>query len=154
MSLTDGLISIIETRAEQIAKAWYQEVKESNYTPTIKEMPAEEAMGIALNVYNKLGYWLKPESDHEVQQTYIRFGESLSYRDFRMEEVVMILVLIKRYLWLHLLAEGIMSTNLEIYQALEVNNKVVLYFDRAIYFALIGYKRAYAQKVAEDKKSG
>jgi hypothetical protein len=62
-----------------------------------------------------------------------------------MEEVVMTLVLIKRYLWLHLLEEGLMTTDLEIYQALELNNKVVLYFDRAIYFALRGYREARAR---------
>ena len=67
-----------------------------------------------------------------------------------MEEVVMTLVLIKRYLWLHLLEGGLMTTRLELYQALELNNKVVLYFDRAIYFAIIGYKEARAKDMADQ----
>ena len=151
--LDEALVKIIETRAEQIAKTWYRDVIESNYAPSLKNLSAEDALKIAMNVYQKLGYWLLPESDHEVKQTYERFGESLCYRDFRMEEVVMILILIKRHLWLHLLQEGAISSNLEIYQALEVNNKVVLYFDRAIYFALIGFRQAREKLKAEKRKS-
>jgi len=71
------------------------------------------------------------------------------FKGFRMEEMMMLLVLIKRHIWLHLLAEGIMTTNLEVYQALDVNNKVVLYFDRAIFFGLIGFKSARAESMAE-----
>jgi len=57
-------------------------------------------------------------------------------------------VLIKRHIWLHLLAEGIMTTNIEVYQALDVNNKVVLYFDRAIYIGLVGFKKARSESMA------
>jgi hypothetical protein len=42
-----------------------------------------------------------------------------------------------------------MTTSLNLYQALELNNKVVLYFDRAIYFAIIGYKAARSKDMAE-----
>jgi hypothetical protein len=51
---------------------------------------------------------------------------------------------------LHLLERGLMTTNLEVYQALDINNKVVLYFDRAIYFSLIGYKTAREEDMKES----
>lgn len=140
--LAGKLIKIIETHSDGIAKTWYGDVKESHYTPGIKGLSEEEALRMATNVYRKLGYWLLPSSDHEVKETYERFGKSLYHKGFRLEEVVMILILIKRHLWLHLLEEGIMTTRLEVYKALDLNNKVVLYFDRAIYFAIIGYKEA------------
>jgi hypothetical protein len=40
------------------------------------------------------------------------------------------------------ISEGLTQTNLEIYQALELNNQVVLYFDRAIYYSTMGYMEA------------
>jgi len=141
--LAGKLIKIIESRADEIAMTWYREVKDSNYVPSFKRIPQDEALRIALNVYRKLSFWLSPSSDHEVKESYISFGASMYHRGFRMEEVVMVLILIKRYLWLHLLDEGVMTTtNLEIYQALDLNNRVVLYFDRAIYFALSGFREA------------
>jgi hypothetical protein len=54
----------------------------------------------------------------------------------------MALILLKRYLWLEVLSEGFVSSNLELYQVLELNNRVVLYFDRAVYFTIAGYQEA------------
>lgn len=138
----EQLIEIIESRADELARTWYRDVKESQYTPGFKNVSEEEGLEMATNVYRKLGYWLTPSSDKDVKHTYQMFGESLYMKGFRMEEVVMVLVLIKRYLWLHLLEQGIMTTKLEVYRALELNNKVVLYFDRAICFALEGYRNS------------
>lgn len=148
--LEDKLVQVIESRADQIARRWYRDLMESSYAPSIKNLSEEEGLQMATDVYRNLGYWLQPSRTEEVEITYERFGHSLYHRGFRMEEVIMILVLIKRYLWLHLLEEGLMSTNLEVYQALELNNKVVLYFDRAIYFALLGYKEARARETEES----
>lgn len=140
--LEEKLVEIIEQNSDNIALAWYNATKESQSVPNLKNLTQAEALSIATNVYSKLSQWLQPARHEEIQAAYERFGEMCYAKGFRMEEVVQILVLIKRYLWLHLLERGIMTTNIEVYQALDVNNKVVLYFDRAIYFALIGYKSA------------
>lgn len=140
--LAEKLVEIIEARSDELAMKWYRDVKDSQYTPNFKWISEEEALAMATRVFQKLGYWLLPHQEHEVKDTYLSFGSSMYYKGFRLEEVVMTLVLIKRHLWLHLLEEGIMTTNIDVYQALDVNNKVVLYFDRAIYFSLVGYKDA------------
>jgi len=150
--LAEKLVKIIETHADDIAATWYRDLRESEYTPTIKTISEAQALEMATSVYKKLGYWLLPTSDHEVQRTYERYGEMMYRKKFRMEEVVMILILIKRYLWLRLLEEGIMSTNLDLYKALDLNNKVVLYFDRAIYFALIGFRTSREEAQARKKR--
>lgn len=140
--LEEKLVEIIEQNSDHIALTWYRDTKDSAYVPNLKNLTQQEALSIAQNVYSRLSEWLQPSRTDEIQASYERFGEQCYAKGFRMEEVVQVLVLIKRYLWLHLLERGIMTTNIEVYQALDVNNKVVLYFDRAIFFALIGYKNA------------
>ena len=142
MALADQLIDIIENRSMEIAQKWYRETKSGNYVPSLQNVSEEEGLEMATTVFARLRHWMTPEGQHEVKDNYVRFGESLFYRGFRMEEVVMILVLIKRYLWLHLLEQGLLTTHIDVYQALDVNNKVVLYFDRGIYFSLIGFREA------------
>ncbi|HEY5501987.1 MAG TPA: hypothetical protein VIJ97_01620, partial [Candidatus Anoxymicrobiaceae bacterium] len=66
---------------------------------------------------------------------------------YGVEEVVMALMLLKRHVWLYIVQEGFLKTNLELYQALELNNRVVLYFDRAIYYVTEAYSE-------EDEKEG
>jgi hypothetical protein len=138
--LEDRLVEIIESRSDELAMRWYKEVKDSPYTPNIRLLTEEEALSVARNIYQKLSYWLIPGQESRVKDVYVSFGASMFNKGFRMEEIVMILVLVKRHLWLHLLEEGLMTTNIDIYQALDLNNKVVLYFDRAIYFSLVGYR--------------
>jgi hypothetical protein len=147
--LTGMLVEIIESDSDKVAETWYRETKDSNYTPSIDGIPEEDALKLATDVYKKLGFWLMRTHGHEVEENYYRFGERLYRQNFRMEEVVMTLVLIKRYLWLHLLEGGLMTTSLNLYQALELNNNVVLYFDRAIYFSVIGFKAARSKDLAE-----
>ena len=146
--LSDQLVKIIEDRENQLAVNWFNDVMESPYTPHIKTFPRDEALSIALKVLDDLACWLRPDCERDIDKTYKRFGEQFYYKGFRMEEMMMLLVLIKRHIWLHLLAEGIMTTNIEVYQALDVNNKVVLYFDRAIYSGLVGFKKAREEAMA------
>jgi len=140
--LEGQLVDVIADKEDEVALTWYREVKDSNYVPTLHNVSEDEALRIARSVYDNLSKWLKNPSSVDIRETFISFGESLFRRGFRMEETVQIIILLKRYLWLHLLKMGLMTTNLNLYQTLELNNKVVLFYDRSIYFALVGYREA------------
>jgi hypothetical protein len=49
-------------------------------------------------------------------------------------------MLIKRHLWLYVQEQQFFDSTYELYQALELNNKVVLFFDRVIYLVTMGYE--------------
>ncbi len=140
--LEKQLVELIKNRETEMSQRWYRDLHESRYVPTMHNVSEDEGLRIATSVYRNLCDWLVQGREVDMKDTYQRFGESVFHRGFDMEEVVMLLVLLKRNLYLHLLELGLMTTNLNIYQALELNNKVVLYFDRAIYFGLIGYQDA------------
>jgi len=149
--LTRRFIKMIETRADKVAKLWLKEVRQSRYTPTYHTFPEEELFERAMAVYERLGYWLSPETKkEEIRHFYMNLGQRRYHEGFRLEEVVMALILLKRYLWLEVLSEGLTTTNLELYQALELNNQVVLYFDRAIYYTIVGYMEA----LEADRQAG
>ncbi|MDD5448620.1 MAG: hypothetical protein PHO53_05590 [Actinomycetota bacterium] len=148
--LVEKLVDLIGSEADEMARAFYEGVKNSHYTPHINDIPPEEVLRMATNVYAHLNGWLISSSNTEIAETYKKFGSSLYYKGFRMEEVLMVLVLIKRYLWLHLLEMGLLTTNIDVYKSLELNNKVVLYFDRAVYYALVGFRDT--RERALDKK--
>jgi RsbT co-antagonist protein rsbRD N-terminal domain len=138
--LTRRFIKMIETRADKVAKLWLKEVKQSRYTPTYQHFPEELLFERAMAIYERLGYWLSPETKkEEIRHFYMNLGGRRYQEGFSLEEVIMAIILLKRYLWLEVISEGLTSTNLELYQALELNNQVVLYFDRAIYYTTVGY---------------
>ncbi|HEY5532070.1 MAG TPA: hypothetical protein VIK22_08725 [Candidatus Anoxymicrobiaceae bacterium] len=149
--LENRLIEIIKDNGTDVAQRWYWDMQESNYVPSLHRLSEEDGMAMAMDVYNTLCEWLQPPTGIDIKEKYQKFGGNLHHRGFQMEEVVQVLVLLKRYLWLHLLEMGLMTTNLNMYQVLELNNKIVLYYDRAIYFALIGYKES---RRSADRVSG
>jgi len=57
-----------------------------------------------------------------------------------LHEVIMFLMLIKRHLWLYLLEKHFFESSYELLKSLEMNNRVVLFFDRAILAASMGYE--------------
>lgn len=149
--LSDELVKIIEQRANDLAYNWYKDITSSNYVPNIVNLTRDEALEMALKILRRLNQWLG--GDKDIEGMFTGFGEQCYFKGFNMEEVVMLLTLLKRHIWLHLLEAGIMTTNIEVLQALDVNNKVVLYFDRAIYFSLVGFKQGRdAEKTANGKK--
>jgi len=100
-------------------------------------------------IYERLGYWLSPETQtEEIRYFYINLGKQRYQEGFGLDELVMGIIMLKRYLWLEVLSEGLTQTNLELYQALELNNQAVLYFDRAIYYSVVGYMEAMTGKTA------
>lgn len=141
--LTRRFIKMIETRADKVAKLWLKEVRQSKYTPTYHHFPEELLFERAMAIYERLGYWLSPETKkEEIRHFYMNLGQLRFQEGFKLDEVIMAIILLKRYLWLEVLSEGLTTTNLELYQALELNNQVVLYFDRAIYYTTQGYFEA------------
>jgi hypothetical protein len=100
-----------------------------------------------------MGYFLGRRLPREkLASFYKRLGEARRAEGYGVEEVVMALMLLKRHIWLFVLQEGFLTTNLELYQALELNNRVVLYFDRAIYYVAQAYSELDDIEAAEKEK--
>ncbi|HRT45733.1 MAG TPA: hypothetical protein P5054_11135, partial [Desulfomonilia bacterium] len=78
----------------------------------------------------------------EVQRSYTDLGRKRFKEGIPLHEVIMTLMLIKRHLWLYVREKHFFDSTYECFQALEMNNQVVLFFDRAIFFTIRGYEDA------------
>lgn len=146
MIVATKLIKIIEKNSDEIAERWVDEVTTSPYTRAYWNIPREELQERAASICRRIGYFLGRKLPRErFASFYRRLGQTRRAQGYQVEEVVMALLLLKRHIWLFVMQEGFLNTNLELYQALELNNRVVLYFDRAIYFVTQSYSE-------EDRK--
>jgi hypothetical protein len=153
MVLATKLIKIIEKNSDVIADKWVDEVTTSPYTRSYWNVTREELRERAGSVCDRIGYFLGRSLPKErLAAFYKRLGEARRTQGYDVEEVVMALLLLKRHIWLFVLQEGFLSTNLELYQALELNNRVVLYFDRAIYFVTEAYAEADRKEASAGKE--
>jgi hypothetical protein len=94
------------------------------------------------DVYNKLSSWLGMD-DHtkgEIRKVYTELGRKRYREGIPLHEVILAFMLIKRHLWVFIQEKQFFESTYEFSQALELNNKVVLFFDRVIYFVTMGYE--------------
>ena len=153
MVVATKLVKIIEKNSSVIADRWVDDVTTLAYTRSYWNVPREELHERADSVCNRMGYFLGRRLPREkLASFYKRLGEGRRAEGYGVEEVVMALMLLKRHIWLFVLQEGFLTTNLELYQALELNNRVVLYFDRAIYYVTQAYSELDDKEAAEKEK--
>ena len=134
------LVRLIEQDAENLATAWLQDVKINTKLPTYHNFDEKDLFNRAKEVYSHLSKWIAWEtSREEIVMQYMKHGTQRRQQQFQLSEIVQALILMRIHLWRKVLADGLLDTAAELHQALELNTQVVRYFDRAIYYTIIGY---------------
>lgn len=155
MVLSSKLVKIIEKNSDEIADKWVEDVSKLQYTRSYWNIPPEELHERGASVCRRMSYFIGRRMPKErLALFYKRVGRARKAQGIPVEELVMALLLLKRHIWLFVLQEGLLTTNLELYQALELNNRVVLYFDRAVFFATQAYYEEMEKDAEEAGISG
>ncbi len=150
--ISERLVRLIENDADILTKNWLHDVRQNPTTPTYQGFPEEKLYQRANFIYSQLGHWISRKTGKgEVRAYYTKLGAERLNEGFALYEVVSAIILLKRHLWLHVLSDGQLSTAFELYQSLELNNRVVLFFDRAVYYTIIGYEDALRKRAKKEK---
>lgn len=142
MFISRKLVEMIERDAGMLAKKWLEDVRRRPETPTYHTFDPDELYRRAHLVYSQLGKWVSYEtSKEEIATHYTALGAQRRKEGFALSEVIHALILTRRYIWLKVLADGFLETALELHQGLDLVNRVILFFDRAIYYTAKGYEK-------------
>jgi len=96
--LSDSLIRIIESRAEELTRGAVKKLQSSPRTPSYHELCYEELYRRVYAVYQDLGGWLEEKTDHAIQAWYSELAEKRFNEGIPLVEVLWGLVLIKYHL--------------------------------------------------------
>ena len=141
--ISQRLVELIETHAEELTERWLKEVRVHRDTPKYRTFPEEELRLRAFHVYSHLGRWVgREEHIDEVEESYKALGAERLREGFRLSEVVAALTITKNVLWVFVLGRGFFDSVVQVYQTLELYNSVVTYFDRAVLYTIRGYEEA------------
>lgn len=141
--ISDNLVKLIERDADQLTNNWLSNIKTHPTTPTYHAYDEKKLYQRAFRVYSQLGKWISREtSKADIEKYYTALGRQRRQEGFALSEVIQALIITRRHVWLKVLSEGFLDTVLDHHQALELNNRVILYFDRAIFFTSLGYEKA------------
>jgi hypothetical protein len=142
VSVLTRLVDLIERNADELTNNWLAKVRHDASLQNYQNFDNSELYNRAYRVYSHLGKWISREtSKEEIARDYIALGAQRRKEGFALSEVIQALFLIRRTLWRKIMDEGLLDTTYDLYQAIELNDRVTLFFDRAIFFTAVGYER-------------
>jgi hypothetical protein len=144
MMLSYRLVRLIESHAGALAEGLEQKVKASVQVTHFRDISAQEMRERVYEIYRHLGEWLLGKNELDIEQRYREIGARRAQQKVPLSEVVQAIVLVKENLWEFLKSEAVAESAVEILGELELLQMLEMFFDRAIYYAVVGYEQEIA----------
>jgi len=140
--LSQSLMELIEKNSDDLAREWLKDVKKNINTPFYHTFQEEILFERARNMYKNLGHWLSISTPkEETAKFYKKYGQDRYAEGFPLPELIYSFILFRRHLWLFILHAGFYDSAYELLRAMELNNRVILFFDRALHNMALGYEQ-------------
>src|SRR5215471_10100406 len=147
------LVRLIETHSNELASALLNRVRSSEATPDYYLVPDEDLRERVYDIYHHLGDWLIKRDEFELEERYEKIGARRAKQNVPFSQVAWAIVLTKDNLWEFLRLHSEMERPVEAFGELELLQLLDLFFDRAIYFAAVGYEKAGAEMRVESTRA-
>jgi hypothetical protein len=150
MMILYRLVRLIETHSEALAACLLDRVQGSEATPDYANVPPEELKERVAEIYRHLGDWLLHKDELELERRYMKIGAHRAQQNVPFSQVAWAIILTKDNLWAYLKTESTADRPVEVFGELEMLQLLDHFFDRAIYYAAVGYEKALAEMAAES----
>ena len=140
MMMLYRLVHLIESHSQALAACLLDRVQGSEATPDYKRVPAEDLKERVYEIYRHLGDWLLTKDELDLERRYLRVGADRCKQNVPFSQVAWVIVLTKDNLWEFLKKEQSEDRPVEVYGELEMLQLLDNFFDRAIYYAALGYE--------------
>ena len=138
MVLSNILIKVIDKDRDEITKSWADEVKSS-----IPSMDRHMNMLRGMNkvVLQAIKEGLEKEKKSFEAKRFMEAGLKMRELDIPLPDILNALALSRKNIWVHVIKQRILSSPLEIYSTLELNNRIIFLYDKVNYYMTKGYMR-------------
>lgn len=151
--ISQKFVELIEKNAETISRQWVKDVTQNINTPFYHTLDRDKLYERGIIMYKNLGHWLSLSSPKEKISSFYRdWGRQRFKEGIPLPQLIYAFILFRRHLWLFILHSDFLDTAYELRGALELNNRVILFFDRALYNIVLGYQEAQANKEGSHQK--
>lgn len=135
------LVRLIETHSNELASCLLNRVRNSEATPDYHLVPDDDLRERVYDIYRHLGDWLMTRDEFDLQQRYNKIGAQRAKQQVPFSQVAWTIVLTKDNLWQFLKKHTEMDRPVEVFGELEMLELLDLFFDRATYYAAVGYEK-------------
>jgi len=138
--LSDRLVDLVQENAEIIAYNWLKDVTENRSTYGYHFFDQAKLFKRAHYALSNFSDWLGGTyRQRTMKDHYTGLGRERKKQGIRLYEVLSALSLIKKHIWEFALSHGIWTKQIDIYILLELQRRIVIYFDKITYLTTVGY---------------
>ena len=146
MMFSYRLVRLIESHADELAAGLEEKVRSQSPGHALSRyFRRQELRERVYEIYRHLGEWLLGKNELDIEHRYREIGARRAQQKVPLSEVVQAIVLVKENLWDFLKSEAVMDRAIEIMGELELLQMLEMFFDRAIYYAAVGYEEELAR---------
>lgn len=146
MMLTYRLVRLIEDNSEALSEGLLEKVRNSPLLTDYRNVPPADLKDCVHDIYRHVGEWLLTRKEKEVAARYTEIGWRRAGQGVPLSQLAWTIVLTKENLWeflKHRVAEDLTG----VWGELEMLQLLDQFFDRAIYYAAVGYEKYQAAQV-------
>jgi hypothetical protein len=136
------LVKLIEAHSEALCRGLTEEIRRSERTTDFRKIPADELRLAAGEVYRNLGDWLLQKTDSDIEERFKSVAARRMEEGIRLHQFVWALLLTRDHLWQFLRYQSFGDNVVALFGELELQRLLNLFFDRAIYYAVLGYEES------------
>jgi len=141
MMLAYRLVRLIENHSDALAASLLERVRSSPLLTDYRKVPPEELKLRVSEIYRHLGDWLISKSERDIEERYSEIGTRRATQAVPLSQLSWTIVLTKENLWEYLKKETVMERPTEVFGELEMLQLLDQFFDRAIFYAAVGYEK-------------
>jgi hypothetical protein len=143
------LIQHMRGNAERMSEEVNQKIRNSGRcNHLLVAVPAEEQKRSSQEIYRDLTDWLGNESDETIEQRYVSLGMLRAERGVPFSNLYWAICIAHEHLWGYIQQECLLDEPVEFWGGVILLRSLTQFFDRALYFALLGYEKAAAGEAA------
>ena len=143
------LLRLIERHSEELARGLTEEILESERTSDFRKIPPEKLQLAATEVYRNLGEWLLQKTEDDIEERFRAIATHRAAEGVGLHQFVWALMISHDHLWHFLQREAFADNVVELHGELELHQMLNQFFDRAVYYGILGYDKAGQQDSAK-----
>ncbi len=145
------LVRLIESHHQELARTLMRKVEECTKCAELKNLvPKQELEHRFDEVYRNLSDWLLTKTEHDIFRVYTALGKHRFEQGVPFQQFMWGITLVKENLWEFLERESQDMNALSLHGEFELLRLAGQFFDKAMYYAALGYWEAH--EFAEQEK--
>jgi hypothetical protein len=135
-----NLSRLIERHSDELTKGLITKLYSAERTQAFRNIPPPELARDIRDLYSNLTDWLIGKTERDIEARFIGIGRQRKKQGVPLSELTWALLTSKDHMWRSLQHQNTMDGALQLFGTLEFVRELDFFFERAIYYAAVGYE--------------